>query len=43
VVTQILHRELPASDYRIIPGAEHMSPLTHPVPVADAIAAHLAD
>lgn len=41
VVTQILHRELPASDYRIIPGAEHMSPLTHPEPVAAAIKAHL--
>jgi pimeloyl-ACP methyl ester carboxylesterase len=42
-VTQILHRTLPASQYRIIAGAEHMSPLTHPEPVADAIAAHLAD
>lgn len=41
VVTEILRDELPACDYRIIPGAEHMSPLTHPEPVALAIKAHL--
>ncbi len=40
-VTQILHRKLPVCDYRIVPGAEHMSPLTHPDPVAAAIRAHL--
>lgn len=42
VVTQILRDELPSCAYKIIPGAEHMSPLTHPEPVAAAIAAHLA-
>jgi pimeloyl-ACP methyl ester carboxylesterase len=41
VVTQILRDELPGSEYRVIPGAEHMSPLTHPELVATAIEAHL--
>jgi pimeloyl-ACP methyl ester carboxylesterase len=41
VVTEILHDELPNSAYQIISEAEHMSPLTHPEPVAGAIMEHL--
>ncbi len=41
VVTEILHEELPNSAYQIISKAEHMSPLTHPEPVAEAIMEHL--
>lgn len=40
-VTQLLHREIPNSDYAVISGAEHMSPLSHPKEVSAAIAAHL--
>lgn len=40
-VTKILDRELPNAVYRIIDGAEHMSPLTHPEVVAEMIQVHL--
>jgi pimeloyl-ACP methyl ester carboxylesterase len=41
-VTEILRDEIPNSAYEIIPEAEHMSPLTHPVEVAMLIRKHLA-
>lgn len=40
-VTEILHREIPDSDYLVIPGADHMSPLSHPAEIAAAIASHV--
>ncbi|MEC9154020.1 MAG: alpha/beta hydrolase [Pseudomonadota bacterium] len=43
IVTEILYRELPNGRYHILPGAEHMSPLTHPDIVAAAVRGHLKD
>ncbi len=40
-VTEILRREMPRNDYRVIGGAEHMSPLTHPDAVASLILSHV--
>ena len=40
-VTEILRNEIPGSAWREIPGAGHMSPLTHPEAVAALISAHL--
>ena len=40
-VTEILREHTPQSRYELIPGAEHMSPLTHPAFIADAIARHV--
>ena len=40
-VTEILRDQIPQSQYEIIPGAEHMSPLTHPAFIADAIMSHV--
>jgi pimeloyl-ACP methyl ester carboxylesterase len=40
-VTEILAREIPGARRTVIPGAGHMSPLTHAAEVAAAIAAHL--
>ena len=40
-VAEIVHAAIPNCEYRIIPGAEHMSPTTHPELVAAAIVAHL--
>lgn len=37
-IAQILREHVPGCTYGSIPGAEHMSPLTHPGPVAGAIA-----
>lgn len=37
VVTEILHREIRNARYRILEGAEHMSPLTHPELLAGII------
>lgn len=42
-VTKILDREMPDTVYRIVEGAEHMSPLTHPDAVAAMIRAHVCD
>jgi len=41
-VCEILRSQIPGCDYEIIPGAEHMSPLTHPAEVASVIRRHLA-
>jgi len=40
-VTEILRDHIPRCRYEIIPGAEHMSPLTHPELIADAIERHI--
>ena len=41
-VTELLRDTLPNGRYRTIPGAEHMSPLTHPATVANLIQDHLS-
>ena len=41
-VTEILREHMSKCQYRIIPGADHMSPLTHPEFIADAIRDHVA-
>ena len=41
-VTEILRQHLPRCTYDLIPGAEHMSPLTHPQYIASAIEHHIA-
>jgi pimeloyl-ACP methyl ester carboxylesterase len=41
LVADILHREIPDSEYVVISGAGHMSPLSHPKEVSAAIANHL--
>lgn len=41
-VTEILRDHIPGCRYEIIPGAEHMSPLTHPEHIAQAIERHAA-
>jgi pimeloyl-ACP methyl ester carboxylesterase len=40
-VTEILRELIPGCRYAIIPGAEHMSPLSHPAFIADAIRQHV--
>lgn len=40
-VTEILRDTIPGSEYRILEGAEHMSPLTHGPDVAEAILGHI--
>lgn len=40
-VTEILRERLPRCRYTIIPGAEHMSPLSHPEFIANAIREHV--
>lgn len=40
-VTEILRDEIPGAEWIEIPGAGHMSPLTHPEAVAGLISAHL--
>lgn len=40
-IAQIAAAEIPDAKLNIIPGAGHMAPLTHPLPVADALAAHM--
>lgn len=40
-VAEILRDHVPRCRYEIIPGAEHMSPLTHPAFIADAVARHI--
>ncbi len=41
-VCEILRDEIPCCTYQVIPGAEHMSPLTHPAEVANLVSRHLA-
>ncbi len=41
-VTEVLRDAVPGSHYVTITGAGHMSPLTHPADVAEAITHHLA-
>ena len=41
-VTELLRDTLPNGRYRTIPGAEHMSPLTHPATVANLIQDNLS-
>lgn len=40
-ITEIIAGEIPGSRLESIPGAGHMSPLTHPDQVAEAISGHL--
>ncbi len=40
-VAEILRDHIPRSRYELIPGAEHMSPLSHPEFVAEAIERHV--
>lgn len=40
-VTEILRENMPGSRYLVIPGAEHMLPLTHPEPIAHAVREHV--
>ena len=40
-VTEILREHIPGCRYRIIPGADHMSPLSHPELIATAIREHV--
>jgi pimeloyl-ACP methyl ester carboxylesterase len=40
-VTEILREQIPRCQYTIIPGADHMSPLSHPEFIANAIRRHI--
>jgi pimeloyl-ACP methyl ester carboxylesterase len=40
-ITELLAEHIPAARLQVLPGAGHMSPLTHPQAVAEALAAHL--
>jgi pimeloyl-ACP methyl ester carboxylesterase len=40
-VTEILRDRIPRCRYLVIPGADHMSPLTHAEPIAQAIRRHV--
>ena len=40
-VTEILRAHIPQCRYEVIPGAEHMSPLSHPAFIAEAIERHI--
>ena len=40
-VAEILRDHIPLCRYEIIPGAEHMSPLTHPAFIAEAVERHI--
>ena len=40
-VTEILRAQMPRSRYAIIPGADHMSPLSHPELIANAVRDHV--
>jgi pimeloyl-ACP methyl ester carboxylesterase len=39
-ITELLAAAIPAARLHVIPAAGHMAPLTHPEPVASALAAH---
>ena len=40
-LTEILRDHIPQCRYEIIPGAEHMSPLSHPALIAESIERHI--
>ena len=40
-LTEILRDYIPQCRYEIIPGAEHMSPLSHPAFIAEAVERHI--
>jgi pimeloyl-ACP methyl ester carboxylesterase len=40
-VTEILRDHIPQCRYELIPGADHMSPLSHPVFIAEAVERHI--
>ena len=40
-VAEILRDHIPRCRYQIVPGAEHMSPLTHPAFIAEALERHI--
>lgn len=40
-VTEILREQMPRCRYTIIPGADHMSPLSHPEFIANAVRNHI--
>lgn len=40
-LTEILRDHIPGCRYEVIPGAEHMSPLTHPAFIAEAVERHI--
>jgi pimeloyl-ACP methyl ester carboxylesterase len=40
-VAEILRDHIPQCRYEVIPGAEHMSPLTHPELIAEALERHM--
>ena len=40
-ISEIVRDHIPGCGYEIIASAEHMLPVTHPGPVADAIMRHL--
>src|SRR5262245_4599938 len=40
-LTEILRDHIPRCRYEVIPGAEHMSPLSHPAFIAEAVERHI--
>jgi len=40
-VTEILREQMPRCRYTVIPGADHMSPLSHPEFIANAVRDHV--
>jgi pimeloyl-ACP methyl ester carboxylesterase len=40
-LTEILRDHIPQCRYEVIPGAEHMSPLSHPLFIAGAVERHI--
>ena len=40
-LTEILRDHIPQCRYEVIPGAEHMSPLSHPAIIAEAVERHI--
>jgi pimeloyl-ACP methyl ester carboxylesterase len=40
-VAEILRDHIPQCRYELIPGADHMSPLSHPAFIAEAIERHI--
>ena len=40
-LTEILRDHIPRCRYEVVPGAEHMSPLSHPTLIAEAVERHI--
>ena len=40
-VAQIVYEHIPGCRYAVLPGADHMSPLSHPILIAEAVRAHV--